>query len=158
MKIKRSKKFWLDSARSEGDSSVSCGGLGGDPIVPYECKACGLNVVESPKTDLPSAESVFSALRTMTPMCSRTLAAWGARSQTAIAMEEMGELITVLNHFERGRVSRLEVTEEIADVLMTVLQLAALHGYDDVARDIGAKTERLRGRLVKAEKEHDDDH
>jgi NTP pyrophosphatase (non-canonical NTP hydrolase) len=58
-------------------------------------------------------------------------------------VEEMAELTVALNHFRRKRVEHAEVIEEIADVFITVLQLAAVFGEEPCARAIRRKTKRL---------------
>ena len=68
---------------------------------------------------------------------------WGEESQIGIAVEECGEFLAAVNQQKRGRVSNEEVCEEIADVLITMEQVAKLYGIDTVRRKIEEKIDRL---------------
>jgi NTP pyrophosphatase (non-canonical NTP hydrolase) len=74
----------------------------------------------------------------------RAVNKWGEKTQTLMALEEMGELIAVLAREGRGRVSREDVQSEIADVLIMALQLAHLYGPIGVARMVSLKSRRLK--------------
>lgn len=53
---------------------------------------------------------------------------WGENAQIGMAMEELAETITALNHFQRGRVPIGRVIEEFADSIVCVGQVLATKG------------------------------
>lgn len=64
------------------------------------------------------------------------------------AVEECGELIVALQHMKQGRGDKARVVDELADVQVTVCQLAQAFGEGDVAavrRNKIARLERLVG-------------
>lgn len=79
--------------------------------------------------------------------CKLAVETYGTESQTRMAIEEMGELLTALNHFRRGRCTIEAVQEEIADVLICAEQLACIYGYEETARKMDAKMLRLEDRI-----------
>lgn len=54
--------------------------------------------------------------------------AWGSAAQVGMAMEELAETITALNHFHRGRVPIQRVIEEFADAIVCVSQVLVTKG------------------------------
>ena len=74
---------------------------------------------------------------------------WGEEKQTALAIEEMGELLVAMNHHKRGRVGVEAVQEEIADVKIAMDQLAMIYGEEGVSEFEKKKLERLNGRIIK---------
>ena len=65
-------------------------------------------------------------------------------------VEEIGELLSALNKYERGRVELSDVTTEVADVRIMIEQLeVVLDIHDDVECEIKRKIERLKYRLDK---------
>jgi NTP pyrophosphatase (non-canonical NTP hydrolase) len=72
---------------------------------------------------------------------------FGVESQIWMAIEEMGELITALSHFWRGRITADEVTEEVADVMLMIEQMAYIFGREVVTKKLADKKERLASRL-----------
>lgn len=72
---------------------------------------------------------------------------WGENEQVWMAIEEMGELLTALNHFRRGRASIAELCEEIADVTIMTGQLAAFFGQKSVDLQVELKLVRLKERI-----------
>lgn len=66
---------------------------------------------------------------------------WGAQSQLDMLGEECAELIAALNKVKRGRIDRLALMEEIADVEIMVEQARTIFG-DSTINDI--KREKLR--------------
>lgn len=74
---------------------------------------------------------------------------WGHGAQTAMAIEECGELVVALCHFERGRILLPELASEIADVGIMLEQLQIIHDCADlVAEQREHKMARLRRRLA----------
>ncbi len=74
---------------------------------------------------------------------------WGEEKQTALAIEEMGELLVAMNHHKRGRVGVEAVQEEIADVKIAMDQLAMIYGEEGVSEFEKKKLARLKDRIVK---------
>ena len=73
---------------------------------------------------------------------------WGWQSQVNMLVEEIGELLSALNKYERGRVDLSDVTTEVADVRIMIEQLEIiLDIHDDVESEIKRKIERLKYRL-----------
>lgn len=88
-------------------------------------------------------KSFLSALEQALTVAPKALESYGTDAQRTIALEEMGELITALAREERGRAGKAEVLEEIADVLITAIQLALIYGADETAAQILYKIKRL---------------
>lgn len=75
---------------------------------------------------------------------------FGWQSQVNMLVEEIGELLSALNKYERGRVELSDVTTEVADVRIMIEQLeVVLDIHDDVECEIKRKIERLKYRLDK---------
>lgn len=74
---------------------------------------------------------------------------WGDEKQTALAIEEMGELLVAMNHHKRGRVGVEAVQEKIADVKIAMDQLAIIYGEDGVNSFEEKKLARLNDRIIK---------
>ena len=72
---------------------------------------------------------------------------WGESSQVNMAYEEMGELISALNKFQRGRIGIDGVITEIADVQIMVEQLSVMFGTESVSLEKARKLRRLKDRL-----------
>lgn len=70
---------------------------------------------------------------------------YGTSNQVNMAIEECAELINALEKYRRGRVTRNEVREEIADVQIMCAQLELIFGECKPERM--RKIDRLRGRL-----------
>jgi len=73
---------------------------------------------------------------------------WGAEAQREMAYEELGELITAIAQYRRGRVGRKEVITELADVTIMCEQLAYMLGYEDYENEIDEKLIRLRDKKL----------
>ena len=73
---------------------------------------------------------------------------WGAEAQREMAYEELGELITAIAQYRRGRVGRKEVITELADVTIMCEQLAYMLGYEDYEKEIDEKLIRLRDKKL----------
>jgi NTP pyrophosphatase (non-canonical NTP hydrolase) len=72
---------------------------------------------------------------------------WGERSQLDMLYEEVGELLTAIGHFQRGRCDRDAVASEIADVQIMLAQMAEIIGPEKVAVFRAQKIQRLAGRV-----------
>jgi NTP pyrophosphatase (non-canonical NTP hydrolase) len=86
--------------------------------------------------------------------CRRSIVAWGSTAQLLMLFEEMGELMTAISQYQRGRVGVDKVIEEIADVAILLMTATLLIGAtaDQVRWVIGKKLERLSLRLEKVKK------
>lgn len=79
---------------------------------------------------------------------------YGILRQVAKTNEELGELIVVMSHyFYEGKVYKIDVAQEIADVEIMCNQLRQLIGNDLVNNCKIVKLKRLRRRLDDAEEE-----
>lgn len=77
---------------------------------------------------------------------------FGVDGQVDMLHEEVGELLSALNKFKRGRVSASEVVTEIADVMIMCGQMAHIFGPEEVRKE----KERKLARLYKRIREHHD--
>lgn len=76
---------------------------------------------------------------------------YGVRAQKLMAIEEMSELTKEICKDFRGKLDREHLVEEVADVLITIEQLAIIYEISDVAIFDACyeKIERLKERLEK---------
>lgn len=75
---------------------------------------------------------------------------WGEPAQVFMLVEEVGEVLTALSQFFRGRVTETELAEETADALIMLGQLRHMVGPELVDLAMTQKLLRLRGRLEKS--------
>lgn len=75
--------------------------------------------------------------------------AYGVEGQIDMLHEEVGELLSALNKFKRGRVSADEVITEIADVEIMCGQMAMIFGPEKVEAEKERKLIRLQQRIDK---------
>lgn len=84
----------------------------------------------------------------------RALDTFGPSAQENMAMEEMGELITELARYSRGRSTCPSIVGECADVIITVMQVAMMNdsagGVDALIDAVATKTARLNQRIADA--------
>lgn len=74
---------------------------------------------------------------------------WGKEEQIWMVIEEIGELLTALNHFRRGRLAKpYELHEEIADLQIMAEQLGSVFGEQEVEVIKNEKLDRLRQRVA----------
>jgi len=74
---------------------------------------------------------------------------WGIDSQLLMAVEEMTELQTELLHCIRGRGDLKKVSEEIADVMITLEQVLYIYALkSSVNKNIEIKMNRLESILI----------
>ena len=74
---------------------------------------------------------------------------YGEDSQIWMAIEEMSERSNALAKYRRGRVTKKDICEEIADVEIMCFQMASIFGNTDVEEILQTKMERLKRRLEK---------
>lgn len=75
--------------------------------------------------------------------------AFGAVGQIDMLHEEVGELLSALNKYKRGRATVEEVVTEIADVQIMCEQMAFIFGPEAVAAEKERKLVRLQQRIDK---------
>lgn len=81
-------------------------------------------------------------------VCRAAIEEYGESNQKQKALEEMGELTSALVKHNFGRCDTRDVITEIADVMITVSQMAIIFGEEDVTAEINAKIDRLAGRIA----------
>ena len=74
---------------------------------------------------------------------------YGEDTQIWMTIEEMSELGNALAKYRRGRATKEDVCEEIADVEIMCFQMATIFGAVNVAEILQTKMERLKRRLEK---------
>jgi len=74
----------------------------------------------------------------------KALKTWGEEAQVNMLDEEVGELITAVARFKRGRATHQDVMTELADVFIMVEQIATMMSYDDFEKELDRKLVRLR--------------
>ena len=81
----------------------------------------------------------------------QAISAYGEKAQKLMAIEEMSELTKEICKDFRGKLDREHLIEEMADVLITIEQLAIIYEISDVAIFDACceKIERLKERLEK---------
>lgn len=77
----------------------------------------------------------------------RALDTYGIVLQENVAIEEMAELTKEIIKRRRGKDNEEAIKEEIADVMIIMLQLAAHYGVEDVEYHIDYKLKRLEERI-----------
>ncbi len=92
----------------------------------------------------------------------RAIAAYGRDNQMLALMEEIGELLTAINHFRRGRIGRDALLGEIADVRVMLGQLEVMTGgpnacVGDADSVMVGKLTRLKERLDERDRERADE-
>ena len=75
---------------------------------------------------------------------------WGRRSQLDMAIGEIGELLTLVGRQAQNRDTDEDWATEIADVMITVEQLAHMIGYEAVQEKKNYKMERLAIKVANA--------
>lgn len=74
----------------------------------------------------------------------KALRTWGEEAQVNMLDEEVGELITAVARFKRGRATHQDVMTELADVFIMVEQIATMMSHDDFEKEVDRKLVRLR--------------
>ena len=81
--------------------------------------------------------------------------AFGPEAQVDMLHEEVGELLSAINKYHRGRVTKQEVITEIADVMIMCGQMAFLFGPDEVQAEKERKLIRLQQRIDEYNSKHE---
>ena len=74
---------------------------------------------------------------------------WGEEAQIDMLNEELGELITAVAQFKRGRTSHHDVMTELADAFIMVEQIATIMNYEDFEKELERKLIKLRDEKLK---------
>ena len=78
---------------------------------------------------------------------------WGEVPQLNMLHEEMGELLTAIARYQRGRDSEEDVITELADLSIMIEQMGVIFGYDKYEAEKERKLIRLRDeKLTEGEK------
>ena len=74
---------------------------------------------------------------------------WGRDTQTMMLFEEIGELMTKINHSRRNRCKKSEVESEVADVVICLEFVKEILYLEDSLIDakIEAKAEKVNSKL-----------
>ena len=75
---------------------------------------------------------------------------WNKIDQISHFHEEMGELMTAISQFRRGRIDIGEVQEEIADVIIMAFAVADIYGMEGVKEQIINKMQVTEDRINEA--------
>jgi len=75
---------------------------------------------------------------------------WNKMEQISHFHEEMGELMTAISQYRRGRIPVEEVQEELADVIIMAFAIADIYGMSDVSRFIDEKMQVTEDRIKQA--------
>ena len=89
--------------------------------------------------------------------CLTLLDHYGLPEQMRQTIEECGELIVALRHFDRGKATQDDVIGEIADVIIMCEQLRFAFGQDKIDEMIDSKLSRQMERSIKGDEEVSDD-
>jgi NTP pyrophosphatase (non-canonical NTP hydrolase) len=76
----------------------------------------------------------------------RALEQWGSKAQIGMCIEEMGEALTAINHYDRGRIGIEKLVEEFVDVYIMMSQMRFIHQelFDTIFEQ---KVNRVRKKL-----------
>ena len=80
-------------------------------------------------------------------ICQEALLAFGNEAQIDMLSEEVGELLSAINKYRRGRCAKKDVVTEIADVEIMLKQMELIFGWDEVIEERQYKLNRLKERL-----------
>lgn len=80
-------------------------------------------------------------------LLSDALAHYGPDRQLSKTIQECGELIVAISHYQEGRATLEEVATELADVKIMVAQASKIIGENRVAGHVTGKQARLRLRM-----------
>lgn len=85
--------------------------------------------------------------------CRLATVIWGQPAQEAVAVGEIGELLTLFGRRAQGRDEPGMWQEELADAFIMLRQLAIIHGEEGVNAALRQKLEKLQARLAGNTKE-----
>lgn len=90
--------------------------------------------------------------QTQKDLCKVAVGFFGINHQKMKAVEEMGELITVLGRETDKKVPVEDVITEIADATIMLQQLSIIYGQDKIDAEIERKLDRLKERIKHCER------
>ncbi len=81
----------------------------------------------------------------------KTIQTWGEKAQYDQTIEECAELIAVLQHFARGKVTKDAVVDELADVFLMIGQLTYMLGEEELSAAVEKKIAKLQDLIEEAD-------
>jgi NTP pyrophosphatase (non-canonical NTP hydrolase) len=88
-------------------------------------------------------------LNNIVELYQKAVRVWGAQAQTMMFVEEVGEALTALSHYDRGRCDASHIVEEMVDVVIMAEQMAMVHVNLEEYQEIRSrKLARLGERLM----------
>ncbi len=71
---------------------------------------------------------------------------WGPQAQIGMCIEEMGEALTAINHYDRKRIELKDLVEEFVDVYIMMCQMRFMNQqlFDEIFE---FKVDRIRKKL-----------
>jgi len=78
----------------------------------------------------------------------KAIEVYGEDAQIDQMIEEAAELIVALQHYKRGRITKDQVCEEVADVKIMSVQMEKIFGKLEVRKQEILKIKRLEERLI----------
>lgn len=69
---------------------------------------------------------------------------YGEDAQLIQTAEEVGELLTALSQYRRGRITKDELTVEIADVMIMLDCIVTMHDIQNLEEIMGGQYEKFR--------------
>ncbi len=82
-----------------------------------------------------------------------TIERWGVDAQYDQAIEECAELIAALKHYQRGKITRQAVIDELADATLMLGQLRWMFGEDQVDAAVSKKLSKLSDLMATTDKD-----
>lgn len=96
-------------------------------------------------------------------LCREILDTWSVQDQLGMAYEEMGELISALNQYRRGRNEVKDVLSEVVDVYIILHQLVEIfvrhsgHNEEQINdllnNEMAVKFKKIKDRIAKTKSE-----
>ena len=86
-------------------------------------------------------------LKEINEITTKAIETYGQEPQIWMTIEEMSELGNALAKYRRDRVTKSDICEEIADVLIMCIQMSKIFGEDRVKQMFEDKLIRLKERL-----------
>ena len=84
-------------------------------------------------------------------VCKQATVVWGVPAQEAVAVGEIGELLTLFGKRQQKRTLAADWVDEIADCIIMLHQLAGIHGLAAVEARIAEKIPKIKLRIAAAE-------
>jgi NTP pyrophosphatase (non-canonical NTP hydrolase) len=91
---------------------------------------------------------------TQTEILEDAIKTWGEASQVAVAIGEIGEFLSEVGKTAQGRSTIERTVDEIADVIICMLQIALIINPEGVQKRVVFKLNQLRARMERAHMVH----